>query len=54
MLFRRKTRRQRMANAARRFLPTRRTVAKVAGTAGLAAGVAAASSSVSSMRSKQA
>jgi hypothetical protein len=37
MFFRRKTRRERMAAAARRLLPTRRTVALVAGVAALGA-----------------
>lgn len=53
-MFRRKTRRQKLASAARHLLPSRRLVAKTAGVAGLAAGLTAASSGVSSQRQKQA
>jgi len=53
-MFRRKTRRQKIANAARHLLPSRRLVAKTAGLAGVAAGLTAASSGLSSHRQKQA
>lgn len=54
MLFRRKSRKQRVANALRGLLPSRRGVAKTAGVAGVAAGLTALSSGVSSRRQKQA
>jgi hypothetical protein len=53
MLFRRKSRTERMIGAARRLVPSRRTVA--AATAGMAGGLAvvtAASSGVSALRQK--
>jgi hypothetical protein len=54
MLFHRMTRRERMAASARRLLPSRRVVAKTAGVAGFVAGLTAVSSSLSSLRHKQA
>jgi hypothetical protein len=54
MLFRRRTRRERMAASARRLLPSRRAVAKTAGIAGFVAGLTALSSGLSSVRQKQA
>lgn len=54
MRFRRKTRTQRLAAALRHAIPTRRTVAKVAGGAGVAVGVAAGSTGLSALRQKQA
>jgi hypothetical protein len=54
MLFRRQSRRERVAAAARRLLPSRRTVAKTAGVAGFVAGLTAVSSGMSSIRQKQA
>jgi hypothetical protein len=54
MLFRRRTRRERVAASARRLLPSRRTVAKTAGIAGFVAGLTAISSGLSSLRQKQA
>ena len=54
MLFRRRTRRERVAASARRLLPSRRAVAKTAGIAGFVAGVTAISSGLSSLRQKQA
>lgn len=54
MLFRRRTRRERMAASARRFLPSRSTVAKTAGVAGFVAGLTALSSGMSSLRQKDA
>jgi hypothetical protein len=54
MLFRRKSRRAKVASAARNILPSRRAVAKTAGVAGFAAGLAALSSGLSSVREKQA
>jgi hypothetical protein len=53
MLFRRRTRRERVAAAARRLAPSRRLVAKIAGALGFVVGLTAASSSVSSLRQKQ-
>jgi hypothetical protein len=53
MLFRRRTRRERMAAAARRLLPSRRAVARTAGIAGFAAGLTALSSGLSSVRQKE-
>jgi hypothetical protein len=54
MLFRRKSRRARLANTLRGLLPSRRIVAKTAGVAGVAAGLTAASSGLSSRRQNQA
>jgi hypothetical protein len=54
MLFRRQSRRERVAASARRLLPSRRTVAKTAGVAGFVAGLTAVSSGLSSLRQKQA
>lgn len=52
MLFRRRTRRERMAASARRLLPSRRAVAKTAGVAGFMAGLTALSSAMSALRQK--
>jgi hypothetical protein len=52
MLFRRKSRKDRMMAAAARYLPSRRTVATTAGVAGVVAGLTAASSGVSAIRQK--
>jgi hypothetical protein len=54
MLFRRRTRRERMAASARGLLPSRSAVAKIAGVAGIVAGLTAVSSSLSSLRQKHA
>jgi hypothetical protein len=54
MLFRRRTRRERLAASARGLLPSRRAVAKLAGVAGFLAGLTALSSSLSSLRQKHA
>lgn len=54
MLFRRRTRRERMAASARRLLPSRRAVATTAGVAGFVAGLTALSSGMSSLRQKDA
>jgi hypothetical protein len=53
-MFRRKTRRQKLANALRHLLPSRRFIAKTAGVAGFAAGLTAVSSGLSSHRQNQA
>ncbi len=54
MLFRRQTRRERVAASARRLLPSRRTIAKTAGVAGFVAGMTAVSSGLSAVRQKSA
>jgi hypothetical protein len=54
MLFRRRSKKDRMMAALGRVLPSRRATARAAGVAGgVAAALVAASSSVSSMRQKQ-
>ncbi|HZA79661.1 MAG TPA: hypothetical protein VE623_25060 [Acidimicrobiales bacterium] len=53
MLFRRKSRKDRMMAALGRLLPSRRTVAKAAGVISSVAALTAASSSVSALRQKQ-
>jgi hypothetical protein len=52
MLFRRKSRTERMIDAARRLVPSRRAAAATAGLAGGLAMVTAASSGVSALRQK--